>query len=249
MGFLGSIGSAVGLSVGGIYGAAAGGLMGEGGSDTIGDMVTGGAISNAKSVQETNDKQIQLAREQTAFQERMSNSAYQRAVVDMRAAGLNPALAYQNGGASVPTGQMASLTAPRKGDIGAGLMNTGKALATQGADIQQVSSQTDLNKANAQMAEVTTQKLSSNAKEAEHNIEYADAKAKREKLALTREKAFLPAERLQAKADEKQAKVNEKAAYIDSVLDRVKQWIPFTRSNAKTFNIHNNDNSSNYSRP
>ena len=28
-------------------------------------------------------------------------------------------LAYQNGGASAPTGAMASLTAPRKGDIGA----------------------------------------------------------------------------------------------------------------------------------
>lgn len=43
------------------------------------------------------------------FLARMSGSAYQRAVVDMRAAGLNPMLAYSQGGASTPGAPTASV--------------------------------------------------------------------------------------------------------------------------------------------
>lgn len=51
-----------------------------------------------------------MAREQMGFQSQMSGTSYQRVIADMRAAGINPILAYQQGGASTPTGAMAPVT-------------------------------------------------------------------------------------------------------------------------------------------
>lgn len=64
----------------------------------------GGLFSNRASAKAA-DKQMQ-------FQERMSNTAYQRSMADMKQAGLNPILAYQRGGASSPGGSQPNIRNP-----------------------------------------------------------------------------------------------------------------------------------------
>ncbi len=63
-----------------------------------------GSIGSFFGKREQNRANKEIARRQMDFQERLSNSAYQRSMADMRKAGLNPILSYKQGGASTPAG-------------------------------------------------------------------------------------------------------------------------------------------------
>ena len=77
-------------------------------------------ISNAFSASE--------AQKSRDFSERLSSTAYQRAMIDMKAAGLNPALAISQGGASTPSSASASAVSAHAGKSGEGWREIGNIL-------------------------------------------------------------------------------------------------------------------------
>lgn len=120
------------------------------------DSLIGGGLGLIGQHQ-ANAANARMASQQMAFQERMSNTSYQRAVEDMGKAGLNPMLAYQHGGATTPPGATATMGS----ELGAGLEGAQKWQATRhsAAQVRDTELSADLKEGPAALSRLAAQAL------------------------------------------------------------------------------------------
>lgn len=121
---------------------------------------------NLNAMREENAFNSQQADAQRGWEQMMSNTQYQRAVGDMKAAGLNPMLAYSQGGAGTPSGSAASSAsasgpaASSSSPGGSAASSVSPAAVSSALDfvtsIQQRQAQTDLISAQAQRTKAET---------------------------------------------------------------------------------------------
>lgn len=112
----------------------------------LGSLVSGaGSFFGGKQQQQAS---AAMSEAQMAFQERMSNTAHQREVADLRAAGLNPILSSKFGGASTPTGSVGQAV-----DF---IGNAARNFSSTALQMKQLNSQLELNEAEIELKKAAT---------------------------------------------------------------------------------------------
>lgn len=128
---------------------------------SIAASAIGGGMSylGASSANEANQ---QAAQHQMAFQERMDSTKYQRAVADLKAAGLNPMMAYGNMQTNAPSGA-----------LGVGAQNTFAQSGQQIGEAVGKGAETAMKMATIKNLEAQNQQIHANTAESEARTELA----------------------------------------------------------------------------
>jgi len=159
----------------------------QAGGGNVTDLIPG--IGDAAAQEKANSQSIALDKMNREWMERMSNSAYQRSMADMKKAGLNPMLAYQQGGASVPntsapTVQAASKTGLASAAMGAFTGISGVNAARQNANTAQAQMESSVRLQDVQTAKTVAE---TQATQAETKLKERELRGKGVKDTLDRE--------------------------------------------------------------
>jgi len=106
-----------------------------------------------------NAASAESAARQMEFQREMSNSAYQRAVADLKAAGINPMLAAMKGGATTPGGSSYTAQMPQVYDTITPAVQTYNQSQLSSAQSAQYEAQTGLTNTQVKQVEAATDKI------------------------------------------------------------------------------------------
>jgi len=159
---------------GGLLGTVAPSLISGGLSLLGGERRNSAQAAAAASGSDFNAVEAQKNRD---YQERLSSTAYQRAVADLKKAGLNPILAAKSP-ASTPGGSSAQAVVPQFEDSVTNAINTGLAATRAFAEQDNLTSQADLAAANVDKVEAEIDKIDQEISNLKVSQKYTKAQIK-----------------------------------------------------------------------
>lgn len=208
-----------------------------------------GGHQQARAMEQANETNREIANAQMAFQERMSSTAHQREVDDLRKAGLNPILSASHGGASTPSGASTTVQPVNKLEgisrAVSSAYQTNKLSKEADAidkDIDKKASEITVNEHMPDKLDAAAEKDRADKRLSEKQTEVAEQMRKkalvdtaRAEIAKEQDAALTSAVKAQALRDQKRAEYDSNWTKVDSWTERIGKVLGAGQSGASAY--------------